>query len=307
MSGWKFIQSNPWIANAPQEDETYWHNLVDLNAVIGDPEKGMFNKMPWIKGSNFEEELGKFRLPFAEDRGSGKPLRSDAEQKKRDNYRGFTNFLRRTHQQYILEDYTTAHAEEARQLVRGHFDRLRAEGKAIGSTAEDYENIIALDPTLLKDAGIHMYMGYLRDDIDHVKIPVSFFAVERIHNNNHADGKMMGGYATITSYDNHKAMDIIKKRCPKEYTEIENCADEEQRKKIKDKALAGFNNIAAYAMGQLMYTLKNTHHVRWFNLGGSETQELTVGKKLLGAKENPTFWVTAAKGDPATMRSLSVS
>ncbi len=166
-SRWTDIYAKPWHEEAPQEDETYTHAVVDLDKVISSPEKGIFRNIEWLGSAN-------------------------SRNMKRRNANGFKNFLEREGLTFTLEEYTPDMQDMARSVVQNHFKSL--EGEAIGSTAADYENIIGTPPDIMKEAGIRMYVGFVSDGKGN-KLPVSFFGLEET-----APGRI-AAYATITSYD----------------------------------------------------------------------------------------------------------
>lgn len=176
QSRWAAIEANPWLENAPQEDETFQHSRVDLHEVIGTPEEGMFNNI--------------------------QNLSQNSKDMRKRNYRAFTKFLQKNQLTFELQPYTNDMQEMARQVVQNHFANLDDRQKAVGSTAADYENIITADPEKLHNADTHFYVGMLKNK-NGCSVPIAFYALEKI------GPDTVAGYATITNYSQHSVQPIM--------------------------------------------------------------------------------------------------
>jgi hypothetical protein len=216
---------------------------------------------------------------------------ADIRNNARKNYTSFERFLATNNLEYTLEPYEpqrqyqaiintkdNANPAEAlsgetvvRHLVQGHFDRLRDIGKAIGSTAADYEPIIRTSPEVAAEAGLHMFVGFLGiKGQPETRRPVSFFGFEEIGSPNGA--RTCGNYAGITTYD-----PVVLEGLP-----IKGETEEEK--------LRGFNRISTYANGQVFHALHGMG-VDVVKVGGSETKDLDSGKRKLGAEAEWTDWL----------------
>ena len=150
-AGFRNIRDRPWISEAPSEDETYNHKLIELDSIIAlDPNKGLQIKTLELEGS----------------RGFRK--------KARLSYNRFANFLERNGMQLEMEDYRPGHRDMARQLVVNHFGSLR---NPIGSSPQDYFCLVDYQP----EPGHVDYYGkigfLLKDDL---KIPIMLFIGEAV-------------------------------------------------------------------------------------------------------------------------------
>lgn len=236
-SCWTAIDANPWLETAPQEDETFQDSVINLDEVLQAPEKGGFKNIA--------------------------RLSKNSRDGARRNFNGFNNFLNRNGLEYVLEPYTLELEGAARNLIQRHFQSLVEKGKAIGSTAADYENILTTSPDNTSDIGLHMWMGFIQPKGNAAnRRAVSFYGFEELQ----ASGKekCCGGYATITTYDEEPLKGLI--------------AD-----------ITGHRNIATYASAMTLHALRDLG-IKKVKLGGSETRDLTEGKQKIGAIANLTYW-----------------
>jgi hypothetical protein len=252
ISPWRPVDFRPWHPEAKEEDETYKSSAITLKDVIREPSKGMFNNIEGLELSGNSRDMA------------------------RRNYNGFHNFLERNDLEYMLHPYDASQEAGARALVEAHFRRLEGTGKAIGSTAADYQNLLTTFPEKAAEAGLHMYVGYLgQKGRPETRRPVSFFGFEELGG---TGPRACGGYATITTYD-PAVLDGLS---------LKGATDDDRHR--------GFRNIATYAMGTVLHALKEKG-VEVVKLGGSETPDLDKGKQKLGAKLDPTIWSVRIPAD----------
>lgn len=247
---WTAIEADPWLFNpapgassAIQEDETFSNSRIVFADTLRSVKDGAFNNITGIS-------------------------RNSRDMARR-NFNGFHNFLERNDLEFALLPYTPELRADCRELVHGHFARLENAGRAIGSTAADYENLLGTYPCDAPDGSLHMFAGVIRPKANlEEKRTMSFFGFEEIQ----ARGmpRECGGYATITSYDITRLDGLVKN--PK-----------------------GFNQIATYAMGQLLHNLQ-AQGIAAVQLGGSETRTLDDGKAKIGANPVLTYWAVKKDG-----------
>jgi hypothetical protein len=142
------VKEFPWHPEAPEEDETYNHSLVDLCNLM---ELGAEGEIKIKLVSHFSK---------------------NSRSKARDAYSRFKNFLERNNLTYTLDSYVSSHEEKAHQILFHHFSFLKERGKAIGSTPEDHLN--SLDPQIHQLEPVKAYIGYLGN------YPVSLFVGEKL-------------------------------------------------------------------------------------------------------------------------------
>jgi hypothetical protein len=119
--GYQTIDVSPWAPEAPSEDETYNHKLIQLDKIIGYSEDGTF-VVKTLEGEENRRFCVKARLA----------------------YNRFSNFLERNGLRLAIYDYTPAERDIAETLVRHHFNVLK---NPVGSTPEDYLSLINFDST----------------------------------------------------------------------------------------------------------------------------------------------------------------
>ncbi len=151
QAGFLPAKENPWHPEAPEEDETYTHSIVNIERLIGT--------------NPASEGIGRIHLT------SG-CQHKNSRRKVRDSYNRFGNFLQRNGIAYSLEELTAERIKDAENIVHSHFAFLQRQGKAIGSTAEDHKN--SLDPGVLALPDVQAYCGYLGAH------PVSVFVGEKV-------------------------------------------------------------------------------------------------------------------------------
>ncbi len=120
--GFSPAKEEPWLPDAPEEDESLSHSRVDLDKVFS--------------------EDGTLVYP---------PLRK--------NYKRATNFLDRTGLDYRLHKLTVAGLPIALDIVKMHFDMIEKKGKLVGSTFHDYLGLLQTDIIGLKS--VSAYLGFI--------------------------------------------------------------------------------------------------------------------------------------------------
>lgn len=226
--GGKPIDANPWNIESPSEDETYSHCLLKLQDIIDDSNNVITVKKLMTKDSR------NFRI------------------KTKMAYNRFSNFLKRNSLKFHLYKYSNKYCNQALNIVNQHFSSL---DNAIGSTAEDYYNLIKFYPKTPKKI-FFAYIGFLKYQDN--KIPVSLFIGEKI------DKDLFALYATFAL--RHKIPDNIK------------------------VISTGYSAVSQYSYIRVFSELKKEGFTS-VNLGGSETEDLDKFKRQLGAQDNRTFWV----------------
>jgi len=231
-AGFANIGQRPWLTDAPSEDETYNHRLVHLDEVLSsDSATLVINKLNREGSKNFRS---KFRLAYSR----------------------FSNFLSRSGVQYHLRPMRDTDYQHGRKIVASHFKHLEASGKAIGSTALDYEML--LTHPLPDNSDFVSMIGYLEQDGR--QTPVSVFLGERT-------GENAGAlYLTITQRD----------------------ADTLRELAVDDAR--GYSAISQYSFGQIFACVRDRGW-KTVDLGGSETADLDRFKRQMGATLHATQWV----------------
>jgi hypothetical protein len=236
LSGFESInECNAWVSGAPLEDETFNHRVVSLNCLVGFNEDGSLcvNNIQGDGSGNFRS---KFRLAFQRCR----------------------NFLNRNHLSFSLRALRTEDLSSVRLLVEDHFATLERAGKALGSTALDYERLLAThlgdDERLLSVVGVLSHGDR--------EIIASVFLGERT-------GPFRGGlYCSITN------------RSPQYFRTIFR----------EEPDLTGLTALPQYALA-CVFGLMTKRGWLEVDLGGSETQELDRFKRQMGAKRLDTTWM----------------
>lgn len=121
--GFTSAKEEPWLRDAPEEDESLSHSKVDLRKV-------------------FTHEGSDIIFP---------PLKR--------NFNRATNFLRRTGRSFTFEPLTEKNRHVAWDIVQKHFLMLEASGKLIGSTHHDYIGLLHTDILTLN--AVEAYLGFI--------------------------------------------------------------------------------------------------------------------------------------------------
>lgn len=227
--GYKPISFDPWHLVAPSEDETYNHRLIKIDDIIGyDSDEHLFVK----------------------------PLNADGNRDFRRKalmaYNRFLNFLERNDLRFSTEEFNPEiHMDIARGMVVDHFRTLE---NAIGSTPQDYFNLIEYMPK--ENENFIKYISFLIGGGE--KIPVSLFLGEKI------------GKETVALYATFALRNEI-----------------EIREKFNP---TGYSAISQYSYIK-MFDLLNKGGYKYVDLGGSEVESLNTFKRQLGANEKMTYWV----------------
>jgi hypothetical protein len=148
--GYQTIDVSPWAPEAPSEDETYNHKLIQLDKIIGYREDGTFT-VKTLEGEENRRFCVKARLA----------------------YNRFRNFLERNGLCLAIYDYTPAERDIAETLVRHHFNVLK---NPVGSTPEDYLSLINFDSTKGGDQYFGK-IGFLENG--NVNIPAMLYIGEK--------------------------------------------------------------------------------------------------------------------------------
>ncbi len=235
-AGFEDINCRPWIKEAPSEDETYNHRLINLGEILSLSD--LQSPVKRLQGTGSKNFRSKFRLA----------------------YNRFTNFLQREEMEYQLCPMAPADYQHGREIVAQHFQHLEAGGKAIGSTALDYAQL--LEHPLHDTEEYFSRIGWLIKK--KTRTPVSVFLGERT-------GNGIGAlYLTIT------------------------LRDESPAKTLGVDAPRGFSAISQYAFGRVFLELAKRG---WetVDMGGSETSDLNRFKRQMGGRLHETHWMVARK------------
>ncbi|MDO8481158.1 MAG: hypothetical protein Q7S65_05095 [Nanoarchaeota archaeon] len=127
LQGFSPISASPWHPDAPQEDETYCHSIVALDALL--------------------DVEGPKSVPL---------LSPNSRRKAIDGFNRFGNFLARNGFTFSLEE--RVEPDEAKGLLNAHFESLRQRGKLIGSTPEDHYNSLDFSSV----PGVYSFMPRLQ-------------------------------------------------------------------------------------------------------------------------------------------------
>ncbi len=219
-----------WCAEAPyEEDETYNHRRLKLSDLVqfrGDEVD--IQSLNGVESKNFRN---KFRHAYAR----------------------FQNFLSRNDLTFELVPIQNAQQVcSGKSLVDRHFAHLENAGRAIGSTALDYEQLLNHSPA---NSDRHVSLvGQLRRK-DSCALPISVFLGERTSPTN-------GGlYCTITDRD----VEFVKGQ-------------------LGPMDSRGFTAIGQYVFARVFAYLL-TRGWKTVDLGGSETAELDRFKQQLGCEK----------------------
>jgi hypothetical protein len=263
-AGFQRVGSNsrPWHPNAPMEDETRQHSIVQLSELIEPGQDGF-----------------RIRNIFNE-----RTQKNDNHRRSRFNC--FVNFLARNGLEYIMEKFNPDGAGFAEQqkaaesLIHAHFASLEERGKAVGSVWQDYVGEIS--PKILSLPNVHAYMGYLCK-IGGKKVPVSVFVAEDIGQ------RSAGHYVSITTYRSENMIFDLFGINPQELV-----GNLPRLIKTGEPDLVprnrGFMGIALYSMVTSLAKLQG-HGFEVVKLGGSETADLDFQKEYLGARIDRTGWM----------------
>ncbi|MBU0953596.1 MAG: hypothetical protein KKA90_04220 [Nanoarchaeota archaeon] len=227
-------KESPWHPEAQEEDETYNNAVINIERIITTSESGDL-KINLISNLN---------------RRSRKRVRLD--------YNRFDNFLARSGLEFTLKEYSEDDFNSALSIIKNHFEILKKKDKGIGSTPEDYLNIV----NLCSMTGITAYIGYLG------KQPVSLFVGELLNN------ERLGLYASFTLRDPDFVLKNLKER----------------------SNISGFTAMPLYAY-LMFFKEVRTKGIKEVHLGGSEHPDLNRFKRQLGAKKESSYWVVKLKID----------
>jgi hypothetical protein len=161
LRGFLPAKESPWHPEAQEEDETYSNSVIDIERIISTNNSGDL-KINLIPNLN---------------RRSRKRVRL--------GHNRFSNFLKRSGLKFTLKQYSKDDFGSALSIIKNHFEILKTKDKDIGSTPEDYFNIL----NVCSMKGMIAYIGYLGNQ------PVSFFVGELL---NH---ERLGLYAPFTLRD----------------------------------------------------------------------------------------------------------
>ncbi|HSB47503.1 MAG TPA: hypothetical protein VLD37_05800 [Candidatus Bilamarchaeum sp.] len=121
--GFKPAKEEPWLPDAPEEDESLSHSKVTLSKIV-------------------DGERSAVRF---------KPLKNA--------YKRAKNFLSRNGLEYGFVPLTPENLHEAREIVHSHFEMIEKSGKLVGSTHRDYYGLLREDIIELKS--VMAYLGVL--------------------------------------------------------------------------------------------------------------------------------------------------
>lgn len=235
-NGFQTIDWRPWLPEAPSEDETYNHRLVYVPRIMSISENGFsINSLPELESRNCRR---KFRLAHSR----------------------FLNFLHAHDLAFELLPMQPSDYSIAKSIVRAHFERLELAEKAIGSTAQDYDQLLR-NPLPDNEQYLSL-MGWICSK--HERVPVSVFLGERT-------GIAAGAlYLTITCRDNGILPSIG----------------------VEDDT--GFSAISQYTFARVF---EAAYRRGWENidLGGSETEDLDRFKRQMGASFHPSQWAVLTR------------
>lgn len=227
--GYEPISIDPWHPVAPSEDETFNHRFIDIKNIIEHDQDGyiIVKHLATNDNRNFRRKAAMA-------------------------YNRFSNFLARNKLEYQIEIYNLVdHGELAKNMVIDHFKTL---GNAIGSTPQDYFNLIDYIPKKL-DGDFVKYIGFLIGQGE--RIPISLFMGEKI------DKDTAALYATFALRN-------------------------EPRVKEKFDPI-GYSAISQYTYIRIFDLLRKRGY-KYVDLGGSEVEDLNDFKRQLGASKIMTYW-----------------
>ncbi|MFO0818234.1 MAG: hypothetical protein U1A77_09855 [Pirellulales bacterium] len=228
---------NAWCDGAPYEDETHNHRSLVLSDVID--LEGDLLRVKILANSDSRNSRVKFHAAFQR----------------------FENFLRRTGLEFRLETLVSPkQIRAAREIVDRHFRGLYETGKAIGSTALDYQ--LMLDHACVNDQRFTSTIALLSHP-GGPSLPVGVFLGERLAVDN------AGLYCTIMDRD------------PVLPTRFFQLSD-----------VTGYSAICQYAYAA-QFGLLMRSGCRRVDLGGSETIELDHFKRRMGCRVRRSVWRVA--------------
>lgn len=143
--GLQDVDAHPWSPNAPMEDETFHHAIINLPEVVE------------LSGNSFNV----LDLHGKQDK--------DHRRKSRMAFQRFANFCLRSKTEFRMEKMKPDDSETAMRIIRMHFASSKSN---CHSVPEDYLGLT--DPRVLQLPDIYAYIGYLND------VPVSAFIGEKI-------------------------------------------------------------------------------------------------------------------------------
>jgi hypothetical protein len=225
-------KENPWHADSPEEDETLTNSLLRIDSILTD------------EGAVKTLEYG------------GK----DTRRKSRMTHKRFENFLRRNELKYSLQKYMPQCSDIAQHVVEAHFNILGKNGSLIGSTIEDYLNLV--DPKLIELESVRAYLGFLRE------VPVSYFVGEKV-----SDSR----FALYTSFTLRSPELVM------------SCISSEN-----EEANKGFSAMSIFSYIELLKRLRN-EGITEVLFGGSEHRDLNRIKRQLGCRNVPSYWAVKTK------------
>ena len=154
-----------------------------------------------------------------------------------------------------MHDFSEA---QAKAIVKDHFDMLEHVGKRIGSTPEDYWNLLEAGK-----AGRFAVGMSLRKDGE--EVPVSVFVGEKV------SAKRMALYCTIA----RRSPEVLRGKLD-----------------VPDPTFKGFTALSAFSFYSAFNEINRRFpEIEEVHLGGSETAGLNEFKRKLGAREAQTHWV----------------
>ncbi len=228
--GFAPVQEEPWHTEAFAEDETYNYSTIDLEEMLQhEPAKATT-----VSG------IRSFR-------------------RRRNAINRFEKFLQRYGLEWKAREPTI---EESKSIVKNHFQLLEKNGKRVGSTPEDYWNV--LEAT--KESHFAVMMSACKGDVE---VPTSIFVGEKVSD------KRLAMYCCISRRDSEA------------YAE----------KLGLPSGMVGFSALSTYALLKAFLEVKKRFpEVEEVALGGSETPDLNAFKRRLGARNEPTYWVVKKIG-----------
>jgi len=228
-AGYEPISVDPWHPIAPSEDETFNHRFIKIKDIIDYDQGGHIIVKPLTTDDN-----------------------RDFRRKTLMAYNRFLNFLARNELKYRIEIYRPDnHKELAKNMIIEHFKTL---GNAVGSTPQDYFNLIDYIPKRPDDDFVK-HVGFLIGGGE--KIPISLFIGEGINKDTAA---LYATFALRNESSIRERFDPI-----------------------------GYTAISQYVYIR-MFDLLNSRSYKHVDLGGSEVEGLNNFKRQLGASEKITYW-----------------
>ncbi|GEM_PF-3255755 len=227
--GWLPSQEFPWHPEAFAEDNTHSNSLIKLDAFLEETH-GMEQRI--------KNRYARLRV------------------------NAFQSFLARNGMQLAECGYD---AEAAKSIVNYHFEMLGKKGKQIGSTVEDYLNL--LEHGLETD-----FAAMYKLQKGRKSVMASVFVGEKVSE------KRMALYCTITNRE----------------PEILNIFKGPKILRIFGRRISmeGFTALSSYANSTVFAEVKKRFpETEEICLGGSEHPDLNFGKRHMGAENLPEYWV----------------